>query len=241
MNESPRAIHSELLTTLGRIVVAWAYVESLEGLFLSYLLQSEPARTLVVTQNVSGSTITDWIRTLLQIPLVQKSGIGDLTNLLREIDDVRGDRNRLIHGLWSPGDQLGAVEVQTIRWDRTAVIKTELVTGEDLLELHHRAKHLVVELRGLGNRLGFHKSVAPAVARMNETNPLEAWFQKTGAQKVEFADANNIARNTLFDILGGKRKDYRAQTLVKLEKGTRGAVTTDIMIEWLKNLTKTVK
>jgi hypothetical protein len=158
MAEHPDPIYSDLLTGLGRVVVAWAYVESLEGLLLSYLLQGEPARMFVVTQNVSGSTVTGWIRTLLTIPLVQKSGIGDLADMLQEIDDVRGERNRLVHGLWSPGGEPMAAAIQTIRWDRAAVVKTELVTVADLNDLLHRAESLIGEIRTPGNRFGFHGS-----------------------------------------------------------------------------------
>jgi hypothetical protein len=34
----------------------------LEGHLLAHLLEAEPARLMVVTQNVSGSKVTNWIR-----------------------------------------------------------------------------------------------------------------------------------------------------------------------------------
>ena len=50
------------LTALGRIIYGCAYVEALEGHLLAHLLEAEPARLMVVTQNVSGSKVTNWIR-----------------------------------------------------------------------------------------------------------------------------------------------------------------------------------
>lgn len=66
-----------------------------------------------------------------------------------------------------------------------------------------------------------------------QINPLQAWFQRTGAPKIEFADRNDIARNTLFDILGDKRKDYGIGTLLKIENGTKGRVTVLMMVKWI--------
>ena len=66
-----------------------------------------------------------------------------------------------------------------------------------------------------------------------QINPLQDWFERTEAKKVEFADHNGIARNTLFDILGDKRKDYGIVTLRKIEAGTGGQVTVRMIGDWL--------
>jgi predicted transcriptional regulator len=67
-------------------------------------------------------------------------------------------------------------------------------------------------------------------------NPLQAWFERTGEAKLEFADENDISRNTLFDILGDKRKDFRIGTLSKIESGTGGQVTARMIMEWLSSI-----
>jgi hypothetical protein len=157
----PRSIHPDLLTGLGRIVHGWAYVEALQGHFLSWLLEADQARMFVLTQNVSSSTVTDWIRTLLQIPLIEKMGMGDLSELLLTIDETRAERNRLVHGLWSPGPEPTTAKVQTVRWDRTEIVKVELIAIDDLNDLIHRVGDLIRELRDLGTRLGFPAMYGP--------------------------------------------------------------------------------
>jgi hypothetical protein len=107
----------------------------------------------VISQNVSASTVTGWIRVLLQIPAVQATGIGDLSELLTEIDDVRAERNALAHGLWYPSPE--TAQVQTVRWDRTEVIKTTVVTIGDLDDLLRRIEDIVRKLRVLAGQFGF--------------------------------------------------------------------------------------
>jgi uncharacterized protein YjbI with pentapeptide repeats len=113
-------------------IILWSYVEQLQGRLLSFLLNAEEGRVFVISQNVSASTVTDWIRVLLQIPAIQATGIGNLSELLAEIDDARAERNALAHGVWFPARAPEAAEVQTVRWDRTEVVKVTLVTIGDL-------------------------------------------------------------------------------------------------------------
>ena len=154
MPESPpRDFAPELLAAFARVVIAWSYVEALQDHLLSFLVQGEPGRMFVIMGNVSTATKTDWIRTLLRLPAVQTLGVGDMKNLLAEIDDLRAERNALAHGVWSVGvPEGGAATVQTIRMDRAIPIKTQLVTTPDLAELLHRIESVVRELRAIGVR-----------------------------------------------------------------------------------------
>jgi hypothetical protein len=72
-----------LLAAFARVIILWSYVEQLQGQLLSFLLNAEAGRVFVISQNVSASTVTGWIRVLLQIPAVQATGIGDLSELRR--------------------------------------------------------------------------------------------------------------------------------------------------------------
>ena len=149
-------LHPELLTGLGRIVVSWAHVETYQAHLLATLLEAEPARMMVVTQNVSGSTISDWLRTALQIPQIQDDKrLAGAPALIEEINATRAERNALIHGLWVEGSEPLTAMVQTIRWDRATVIKDELHTVADLDELAHRIGNLIRELHALLERLKF--------------------------------------------------------------------------------------
>jgi PII-like signaling protein len=153
MSDSPRDFAPELLAAFARVVILWSYVEALQDHLLSFLVQGEPGRMFVIMGNVSTATKTDWIRTLLRLPAVQAVGMGDLKNLLEEIDDLRAEGNTLAHGIWSFGGAGGAsATVQTIRMDRAIPIKTLLVTTPDLAELLHRIENIVREFRAVAAR-----------------------------------------------------------------------------------------
>jgi len=78
-DNGPGPFDPTLLAAFARVIIAWSYVEQLQGQLLSFLLKAEGGRVFVITQNVSASTVKDWIRVLLQIPSVQLTGIGDLS------------------------------------------------------------------------------------------------------------------------------------------------------------------
>jgi len=159
-------IDEPLLTALGRLVYTWAFVEAMEGEFLAFLLNAHQGLAHVITQKVSGSTITDWLRTLASIrfeaPDVQRIGA-----LMARIDEVRGDRNAYVHGLWAPGPVEGTALVTTIRWDRAEVMKRELATLNDLEEVTREALELYAEICVIGRHLGFagpHNTTQPPIA-----------------------------------------------------------------------------
>ena len=142
------------LTALGTIIARWAYVEQLLGEFLSFLVQGNPALMYVITNNVSGSTIAYWIRTLLIARYAGDEPPKEITDLLASVEELRRDRNALVHGLWSPhGTE--AAEVQTIRWERREVVKVELVTQADLEQLAQDIDDAIDALAALGKRYGF--------------------------------------------------------------------------------------
>ena len=154
-DSGPGPFDPALLAAFARVIIAWSYVEQLQGQLLSFLLNAEGGRVFVITQNISANMVTQWIRVLLQIPAVQATGIGNLRELLAEIDDARDERNALAHGLWSPVDAPEAAAVQTVRWGRTEVIKDTLVTIGDLGDLLHRIEDIVRKLHALAVQFGF--------------------------------------------------------------------------------------
>ena len=70
---SAREIEPEFLERLGRIVTQWALIEATEGEIVSQLLDADPGGMYVMTQSVSGQTLTNWIRTLEPIRLTHPS------------------------------------------------------------------------------------------------------------------------------------------------------------------------
>jgi hypothetical protein len=150
-----RDVSPQLMAGLGLIVSRWAYVEALEGEFLSFLTDADPGSMYTITQSVSGATLTDWLRTLSQVRFSSANMVANLGKLFTNIDETRADRNALVHGLWKPGPEDGTAIVQTIRWDRREVVREELVTAADIDELVERIIDINRELLMLGNSLGF--------------------------------------------------------------------------------------
>ena len=149
---SAREIEPEFLERLGRIVTQWALIEATEGEIVSQLLDADPGGMYVMTQSVSGQTLTNWIRTLVPIRLTHPGSQKRINILLTEIDEARAERNALAHGLWTTDTPLGSVTVQTVRWERSEVVKTELWTAADLDELIDRILHISAELTFLRKR-----------------------------------------------------------------------------------------
>jgi hypothetical protein len=156
MRGYPARIAAELMAGLGTIMVRWAYVDYLLGEFVAFLVDAKPALMYVITNNVSPATLTDWARTLLTAIYHDDASIDEIRSLLAEIDRLRGERNAMAHGLWSRHVK-GSAKVQTVRWERTEVIKVELVTVRDLKELAADIDEAGQALAALGRRLGFPK------------------------------------------------------------------------------------
>ncbi len=147
-----REIEPDFLERLGRIITQWAFVEATESEMISHLLDADPGGMYVMTQSVSGKTLTDWIRTLVPIRLSHPESQKRIKTLLTEIDEARAERNALAHGLWSTDTIPGSVAVQTVRWERSEVVKTEIWTAADLDELIDRILHISTELTFLRKR-----------------------------------------------------------------------------------------
>ena len=78
----------------------------------------------------------------------------DIMELLVTIHGLRGERNALIHGLWSFGEP-GTAIVQTIKLDRSPVVNGLVATVAGLDELTVVINEARDALRKLGRRLGF--------------------------------------------------------------------------------------
>lgn len=156
MSDYPKHIETGLMAGLGTVMSRWAYIDYLMGEFIAFLVDAKPALMYAITNNVSASTITDWVRTLLPVVYHDDESIDEILSLLSEIDRLRAVRNTLAHGLWSRHVK-GAAKVQSVRWERSEVIKIELVTVRDLKELAADIDEALQALATLGRRLGFPK------------------------------------------------------------------------------------
>ena len=92
---------------------------------------------------------------LAGIRFTHQPTVEGLNALFTRIDEARGERNSLVHGVWGPSSEKGAATVQTIKLDRNEIIRTELVTVRDLDELFKEITSIADELHAVGVKLGF--------------------------------------------------------------------------------------
>lgn len=147
-----REIEPEFHERLGRIVTSWAVVEAFQSELLGLLLHADRGSMYIMTQNVSAATVTNWIRTIAPIRLSHHETQDRIAALLAEIDEARAERNALVHGVWGTNSNPGTVLIQTVRWERAEVVKSELWTLADLDELIDRLLPLRQELDSLIKR-----------------------------------------------------------------------------------------
>jgi hypothetical protein len=142
---------------VGRIAAEWSWVEMLLGETLSHFCHADPGSMYVITQNVSAATVTDWLRTLVQIKVKEDTSAKIILDLLTEIDAARAERNTVVHGVWRAHEEPGFGWVQTFRWERSEVVKNELWSLADLDAVAEDLMRLQLMLGNLGIKLGFLK------------------------------------------------------------------------------------
>jgi hypothetical protein len=150
-------VHGPLLERLGAIVYRWAFIEWVQGEFLGYLLHADKGRIYLITQSISGATITGWLRTLAPMQFTHPTTQAGLNDLFTRIDAARGERNAYVHGLWTSGTEPGIADVMTLRLDRQEVMRRELVDQSDLDGLLEEIEYIYTELVRIGIEVGFHK------------------------------------------------------------------------------------
>ena len=128
----------DLLARLGLIVTRCAWIDELLGTALAHLIGADQAPMYVITQNVAASTVADWLRTLGPLHLKDTETLDTLRDLLSLTDDLRRERNALVHGLWSDGPFPGTAMIRSIRLDRAELIVERLCTIADLEDVIER-------------------------------------------------------------------------------------------------------
>jgi hypothetical protein len=152
----PAEVDPELTKRLGEIVICWAALEDWLSHLLTTLLGADFGAMAVVTVNVSSSSQIQWILTLLSIHVHKQPELQETIDLVKRADGLRGDRNALVHGLWSPlGCEPGTCLVNTVRWERSEVIREWMVTIADLDQLRDDIDQCVVDFMEIGRKFGF--------------------------------------------------------------------------------------
>jgi hypothetical protein len=164
--EPDRSIASELASRLGQIVMRWSAVEGCLSHLLATLVNADPVALSVMTDSMTKATQAQSIRALLYVQLHNEAGIGELLDHLTKADDLRADRNALVHGLWdATGCQSGACQVHSFKSGR---FTSWLVTTAELDELIGHINKWTAEFIALGQRFGFPRRRGEARSIFND-------------------------------------------------------------------------
>jgi hypothetical protein len=152
--EATRQIEPEILRRFGLFIVHFALIEKLLADLFVRLTEGEPGSMIVVTANVSQTSLSDWIRTLLDLRPSPQDWANEIRDTLTELDTLRGERNALVHGLWSTVGPAHSVIVQTVKLDRREVIKERVLTTADINDLIQDGLDVMNRLRAILRSLG---------------------------------------------------------------------------------------
>jgi hypothetical protein len=153
-----KQLTDEFRILLGSIVESWAYVDAIVNEMLSFMCRADPGSMYAITQTVAASSVSSWVRTLVEVKFTDDSNRQTILDLLTEIDGLRAERNIVVHGLWNMDATDDAAIVQTMRWDRREVTRFELMTRSDMEDLRSRIDDARLRIGRLGLFMGFLKA-----------------------------------------------------------------------------------
>ena len=152
-------IDPDLLTRLGRVVTLWASAESWISMLLGTLMGAALGASQQVTASMSCATQIKAIRALLSVHAHKEEATRDVVALLDRADDLRSERNELVHGIWNAsGRESGTVMVNTVNLDRAEIIRDRLVTIADLDDLAREIETWIEDYASLGAKIGFPRN-----------------------------------------------------------------------------------
>jgi hypothetical protein len=148
-----------LCVRLGRIVTRWTTLEKLISYLLGTMLGAQLGGMTVITSSVSVATQMKWIRALMAAHQQEAANNLLVTELLGRADELRGERNELVHGQWDSTDcETGTSLVTTVNLERNEIIRSRLVTTHDLEELSSEIDDWIQDYVTLGTKLGFPRN-----------------------------------------------------------------------------------
>lgn len=149
-------VDPDLCLRLGQIVTKWTNVEKFISWALGTFMLADLAAVSVVSNSVSISTQMKWIRALLSSHEHEQAENKQFCELLQRAEDLRQDRNELVHGSWNAeGCEPGTCLVGIVNLDRREIIRNRLVTTHDLDDLSNEIDAWIDAYVALGRKLGF--------------------------------------------------------------------------------------
>jgi hypothetical protein len=149
-------LDSDLAAGLGQIVFRWSALEYLISLLLTTLVKADHGAMMIITANTAIASQSKWIRGLLSGREREAEHSARVIELLERADDLRNERNEFIHGVWDTTDcEPKTASVQTVNLERAEIIKSRLVTVQDLNHLVADINEWIADYIKLGRELGF--------------------------------------------------------------------------------------
>lgn len=150
------SVSDDLCLRVGRIATKWPVIEKLTSLLLGTCLMADQAAVSVIANAIASSTQAKWIRALLSAREHEAVQNKRVSELLLRFDDIRAERNELIHGIWDQDERnLGVAMVETTNLERNEIIRSRLVTAHDLDDLLGDIDEWIRDYVSLGREIGF--------------------------------------------------------------------------------------
>jgi hypothetical protein len=152
-------IEADLTSHLGQIAINTAVIEEWLGHLLASLIDADPGGLHVVTRDMSVGTIIQTIKTVLSIFEPARPELKLVRELVEDADEIRGERNELIHGVWDQtGCEPGTALVQTTNWKRAEITRERLITTSELDQLLSHCETWIEEFVLLGREFHFPRT-----------------------------------------------------------------------------------
>lgn len=149
-------IEPALTSRLGQLAVSWAVIEAWLSHLLATLVNADLGAMSVITNDLSGGMIIEHIKTILSVHEPKDSSLAVIRELVEAANDIRGERNLLIHGLWDPTHcEPGTCLVQNSGWKRVEITREWLVTTADLDQLISDCDSWIMDFVKLGIQFNF--------------------------------------------------------------------------------------
>lgn len=152
-------LDQDLAAGIGQVIYRWTTLEYMISLLIGTVLNAELGGMMIVTNNISVSTQTRWIRALIGVQDTDVEASGLILELLARADELRSERNELVHGIWEVGSsEPKTALVQTVNLERKEIARTRLVTIQDLTDLTVDITEWIQDYIELGTQLGFPRN-----------------------------------------------------------------------------------
>ncbi len=97
-------VSDEQLTAIGRITVAFSFLENTIAFFVWELLGREQRVGQIVTAGLSFSPLVNLFGSLYRHRVSDAEKIAALETLLKKIEQAQAERNAVVHSGWAAGD-----------------------------------------------------------------------------------------------------------------------------------------